>query len=31
MIWIAPEKDEAEKHFDEFIKIYEAKYPKTTE
>ena len=30
-IWMAPEKDEAEKHFDDFIKIYEAKYPKATE
>ena len=28
MIWMAPEKDEAEKHFDDFIEIYEAKYPK---
>ena len=28
---MAPEKDEAEKHFDDFIKIYEAKYPKATE
>lgn len=27
-IWMAPEKDEAESHFDDFIKIYEAKYPK---
>jgi transposase-like protein len=31
MIWMAPEKDEAEQHFDDFIKIYEAKYPKATE
>jgi len=31
MIWMAPEKDEAEKHFDDFIKICEAKYPKATE
>ena len=31
MIWMAPEKDEAEKHFDDFIKIYEAKYPGATE
>ena len=31
MIWMAPEKDEAEKHFDDFIKIYESKYPKATE
>jgi transposase-like protein len=28
MIWMAPEKDEAEKHFNDFIEIYEAKYPK---
>jgi transposase-like protein len=27
-IWMAPEKDEAQGHFDDFIKIYEAKYPK---
>ena len=27
-IWMAPEKDEAQSHFDDFIKIYEAKYPK---
>ena len=26
-IWMAPEKDEAEQHFDDFINIYEAKYP----
>ncbi|MBL7196225.1 MAG: IS256 family transposase, partial [Desulfobacterales bacterium] len=31
VIWMAPEKDEAEKHFDDFIKIYEAKYPKVAE
>jgi transposase-like protein len=31
MIWMAPEKDEAEKHFDDFIKTYEAKYPKAAE
>ena len=30
MIWMAPEKDEAEKHFDDFVEIYEAKYPKAT-
>lgn len=29
-IWMAPEKAEAEKHFDDFIEIYEAKYPKAT-
>ena len=28
MVWMAPEKTEAEKHFDDFIEIYEAKYPK---
>ena len=27
-IWMAPEKDEAQSHFDDFIKIYEVKYPK---
>ncbi len=27
-IWMAPDKAEAEKHFDDFIEIYEAKYPK---
>jgi len=27
-IWMAPEKDEAQSHFDDFIKVYEAKYPK---
>jgi transposase-like protein len=31
MIWMTPEKNEAEQHFDDFIKIYEAKYPKATE
>ncbi|MDO9567078.1 MAG: IS256 family transposase, partial [Candidatus Desulfaltia sp.] len=30
-IWMAPEKDEAEKHFDDFIETYEAKYPKAAE
>ena len=29
-IWMAPDKQEAESHFDDFIKIYEAKYPKAT-
>ena len=29
-IWMAPEKDEAERHFDDFIRIYDAKYPKAT-
>jgi len=27
-IWMAPDKAEAQKHFDDFISIYEAKYPK---
>ena len=27
-IWMAPDKAEAQKHFDDFIIIYEAKYPK---
>ena len=27
-IWMAPEKAEAQIHFDDFIKIYETKYPK---
>jgi len=26
-IWMAPDKAEAQRHFDEFITIYEAKYP----
>ena len=30
-IWQAPEKDEAQRHFDDFISIYGAKYPKATE
>jgi len=30
-IWMAPDKDEAEKHFDDFIEIYNAKYPKAAE
>jgi transposase-like protein len=30
-IWMAPTKDEAEKHFDDFINIYGAKYPKAAE
>lgn len=30
-IWMAPDKAEAEHHFDDFIKIYEAKYPKATQ
>lgn len=30
-IWMAPDKAEALNHFDDFISIYEAKYPKATE
>jgi putative transposase len=30
-IWMAENKDEAEKNFDAFIQAYEAKYPKATE
>lgn len=30
-IWMADEKDEAQRHFDDFIQIYGAKYPKTAE
>jgi len=30
-IWMAPDKAEAQKHFDDFISIYEAKYSKATE
>ena len=30
-IWIAPDKDEANKRFDLFIKTYKAKYPKAAE
>jgi transposase-like protein len=29
-IWMAPDKAEAESHFDDFINTYEAKYPKAT-
>ena len=29
-IWMAPDKAEAETHFDDFINTYEAKYPKAT-
>ena len=29
-IWQADSKDEAERHFDQFIQIYEAKYPKAS-
>ena len=29
-IWMAPDKAEAQKHFDDFINIYGAKYPKAT-
>jgi putative transposase len=30
-IWMAPDKEEAEHKFDDFIAIYEAKYPKAVE
>ncbi len=30
-IWMAPEKNEAQKHFDDFIEIYGVKYPKAAE
>jgi transposase-like protein len=30
-IWMADEKDQAQRHFDDFIKIYDAKYPKAIE
>ena len=30
-IWMAPDKDEAQQHFDDFISIYESKYPKAVE
>ncbi|MFN2151857.1 MAG: IS256 family transposase [Anaerolineales bacterium] len=30
-IWMAPEKDEARRHFDDFIRLYDAKYPKAAE
>lgn len=30
-IWMAAEKDEAERHFDDFINVYGAKYPKAAE
>jgi len=30
-IWQAPDKAEAQTHFDDFISIYEAKYPKATD
>jgi transposase-like protein len=30
-IWMAPTKEEAQKHFDDFLNIYEAKYPKAAE
>jgi transposase-like protein len=30
-IWMSPDKAEAEKHFDDFIEIYDAKYPKATD
>jgi transposase-like protein len=30
-IWMAPDKTEAQKYFDDFISIYKAKYPKASE
>lgn len=30
-IWMAPDKTEAQKYFDDFISIYKAKYPKAAE
>jgi transposase-like protein len=30
-IWQAPDKDEAQRHFDDFIHLYGAKYPKAVE
>lgn len=30
-IWMAPSKEEADKHFDIFIELYQPKYPKATE
>jgi putative transposase len=30
-IWMAAEKDEAQRHFDDFIQVYGAKYPKAAE
>jgi transposase-like protein len=30
-IWMAPDKAEAETHFDDFISVYDAKYPKATQ
>jgi putative transposase len=30
-IWMAAEKDEAQRHFDEFVDVYAAKYPKAAE
>ena len=30
-IWMAPDKAEAQTHFDDFISVYEAKYPKATQ
>lgn len=30
-IWMAPDKSEAERHFEDFIALYGAKYPKATE
>jgi transposase-like protein len=30
-IWQAPDKAEAQRHFDDFIRVYGAKYPKAAE
>jgi transposase-like protein len=30
-IWMAPEKEEARRHFDDFIRVYGGKYPKAAE
>jgi transposase-like protein len=30
-IWMAPDKSEAERHFEDFIDLYSAKYPKATD
>lgn len=30
-IWMAPSKEEADKHFDTFVELYQPKYPKATE
>jgi transposase-like protein len=30
-IWMAPDKDEAQRHFNDFVRVYEPKYPKAAE